>query len=236
MAIYKGTYSERYRRLTLHNHLCNFRCLGCTYKLKNAPNPERFFEIPEIAKAIEGLEFDTVHFMGGEPTTNKGLPELLAFFKHSVGVRTALGHTNGWNLVTKDLDATNVSIKFHDDNLAREYTGLPAGRVLGNFRAAYDAGLAMKASTVFIPGFGGLGDLEKIVRFVEGIDRTIPFHVMGYVPMPGAPWKRPTDAEMADAVALASAHLDHVGFSHLTVEELLNTESRDDRFVVRRVF
>ncbi len=235
MAIYKATYSEKYRRLTLHNHLCNFRCTCCTYKLKGSPSPERFFSLSEIADAVRGLEYDAVHFMGGEPTTNKDLPELLRYFKQEARKVTWLGHTNGSKLVTEDLDGTNVSLKFFRDDHYVSYTGHHAAPIYSNFEAAHAAGLEMKASTVFIPGLMDYAEFEQIVSFVGALDRRIPFHIMGFVPTPGAEWRRPTEAEMQQTVDVARRHLDNVGFSHLTVEQLMNTESRDDRFVVRRV-
>ena len=83
MAIYKITYSEKYRRATLHNYGCNFRCRGCTYKLKRNPRPKQFPTIEAIHDCLRGLDLDAVHFMGGEPTTNPQLPDLLAFCKRN---------------------------------------------------------------------------------------------------------------------------------------------------------
>ena len=110
---------------------------------------------------------------------------------------TRLGHTNGSGLVLENLDGSNVSFKVFDDQLHREYTGHPAAPLFENFRRSYEAGLEMKASTVFNPDFGGLDQVEKVAAFVGGLDRSIPFHVLGYIPVPDAPWRRPTDEEMA---------------------------------------
>jgi len=236
MAIQRITYSAKYRRATLHNWGCNMRCVGCSYKLKEPPRPERTPSIEEVYGALKGLDdCRAVHFMGGEPTLNPQLPDLLRFCKQELGLATRLGHTNGWNLVTKNLDGTNVTLKAFDEAKHREYTGLPGQRIRDNFRAAYDAGLAMKASSVLIPGYIDLDELEAIVDFVAGIDAAIPFHLMGFIPVPGAPYRRPTDEEMAAAVALCESRLETVGYSHLTSEQLLNTTQRDDRFVVRQV-
>ena len=235
MAIFKITYSEKYRRATLHNWGCNFRCRGCTYKLKQNPRPKHFLDIEAIHDCLRGLDVDAVHFMGGEPTTNPQLPELLAFCKRELGVTTRLGHTNGSGLVLENLDGSNVSFKVFDDQLHREYTGHPAAPLFENFRRSYEAGLEMRASTVFNPDFGGLEQVEKVAAFVGGLDRSIPFHVLGYIPVPGAPWRRPTDEEMEEAVAIARRYLDTVTFSHFTSEQAKDLEQRDDRFAVRQV-
>ncbi|MCY2988103.1 MAG: radical SAM protein [Planctomycetota bacterium] len=235
MAIYKITYSEKYRRATVHNYGCNFRCRGCTYKLKGDPRPERFLPVEEIHECLRELEPEAVHFMGGEPTTNPQLPELLAFCKQELGVITRLGHTNGSGLITNDLDGTNVSFKAFDEDVHRAYTGRPVAPNIENFRRSYEAGLEMRASTVFIPDLGGVEQVEKVAAFVASVDRTIPFHILGYIPVPGAPWRRPTEDEMDEAVAAASRFLDRVTFSHFTSEQAKDLTHRDERFAVQRV-
>ncbi|MGI6418217.1 MAG: radical SAM protein [Thermoguttaceae bacterium] len=235
MAIYRITFSEKYRRATLHNYGCNFRCRGCTYKLKRNPRPQRFPTIEEIQACLRRIAPEAIHFMGGEPTTNPQLPELLAFCKNELGVITRLGHTNGSGLVTENLDGSNVSFKAFDDDLHREYTGHPIAPALENFRCSHEAGIEMRASTVFIPDFGGLDQVEKVAAFVASVDRSIPFHILGYIPVPGAPWRRPTDEEMDEAVQAARAHLDRVTFSHFTTEQAKDLTQRDERFAVQQV-
>jgi len=101
--------------------------------------------------------------------------------------------------------------------------------------AAYRAGLELKANIVFIPTFVDLDQVEAVAVWVASIDRTIPFHIMGYIPVPGQPFPRPTVAEMDQALAACRRHLDKVDASHLTVEEALNLAPRDDRFTVRQI-
>ena len=147
---------------------------------------------------------------------------------------TRLGHTNGSGLVLENLDGTNVSFKAFDDDLHREYTGHPAAPLFENFRRSHEAGLEMRASTVFNPDFGGLEQVEKVAAFVGGLDRNIPFHVLGYIPVPDAPGGvRPTTkwSERWNC----SAHLDTVTFSHFTSEQAKDLEQGDDRFAVRQV-
>ena len=171
MPFYKVTYSEKYRRATVHSWGCNFRCEGCTYKLKSYTRPEEFLSLEEIQDCLRSLDIDTVHFMGGEPTTNSQLPEMLAFCKNELGVTTRLGHTNGSGLILENLDGSNMSFKFFDDDFHYEYTGRSVLPSLYNFRRSYEAGLDLKASTVFNPEFGGIEQVEKVAAFVGGIDR-----------------------------------------------------------------
>jgi pyruvate formate lyase activating enzyme len=235
VAIYKITYSDKYRRATLHNQGCNFRCKGCSYKLKEPIFPERYPSTEEIEERLRGLDAAAVHFMGGEPTTNPELPDLLAFCKRELAATTRLGHTNGSGLVIDNLDGSNVSFKAFDDDLHRDYTGRPAAPVYDNFRRAYEAGIDLKASAVLIPGYCDVDQIQQIVGFIAGLDRRIPFHLMGYIPVPGTPWRRPTDEEMERAVGIAREHLDTVTFSHLTAEQYVTGKRTDDLFVVRQV-
>jgi pyruvate formate lyase activating enzyme len=235
MAIYKITYSEKYRRATLHNSGCNFHCRGCTYRLKKQTRPTSFPAIQQIRDCLRRIAPESVHFMGGEPTTNPQLPELLAFCKRELGVTTRLGHTNGSGLVLDNLDGSNVSFKVFDDELHQQYTGCSVLPALDNFRRSYEAGIEMRASTVFIPDFGGLDQVDQVAAFVAGVDREIPFHVLGYIPVPGAPWRRPTDEEMSEAVHVARRYLNHVTFSHFTSEQAKDLTQRDERFAVEQV-
>lgn len=235
MPFYKVTYSEQYRRATVHNRGCNFHCLGCAYKVRDFAPVEHWPGLGEIKAALEGLDMERVHFMGGEPTTCRDLPEMLRFCKHELGVRTFLGHTNGSSIPLENLDGANVSFKAFSPDKHRQYTGTPAEPVYASFQRGFEAGLEMKASCVYIPGFIDLDEVEAMARFLASLSPEIPFHIMGYIPIPGTPWPRPTDRQMLEVVALAQGILRQVGFSHLTVEEVRDLGSRDDRFKVVQV-
>jgi hypothetical protein len=56
---------------------------------------------------------------------------------------------------------------------------------------------------------------------------------MGYIPVPGQPYRRPTAAEMKDAQKAAQRHLREVRYSHLTPEQVLSLDRNDDRFDVK---
>jgi pyruvate formate lyase activating enzyme len=58
---------------------------------------------------------------------------------------------------------------------------------------------------------------------------------LGYIPVPDAPWRRPTDEEMEQAVGIARCRLTSVTFSHLTSDQAKDLRQRDERFAVRQV-
>ncbi len=229
---YKVTYNMEFKRANVHNNGCNFRCRGCSYKLKNGGQEIKPLGLEQIKKTLGKLDVDRVHFVGGEPTTNPELPELISFVKNELGVYACLGHTNGSNVV--DVDESNVSIKSCTDRLHVDYTGVSNTAVLKNFEKAYNMGIKMKASSVFIPEYVDNDEIEKIAKFVADIDKNIPYHIVGYVPVPGTPWKKPRYEDVKNASDTAKHYLKNVTFSCLSKEEFFNLSS-DSRYKSVRV-
>ena len=244
MAFYKVTYHEKYRFATVHNFGCTFRCPVCSYKLRSGadgrpgqahPKPERFLGICEIRRALGSVPIDKVYFMGGEPTVAAELPAILDFAKNALKTRTFLGHTNGSRLPLPDLDGANVGLKAWDEKVHLAYTGREKGPIFENFAAAFHSGLELRANVVYVPGLVDLDQVEAIAAWLATLSRDIPFHIMGYIPVPGQPYARPTEEQMAAAVEACRKHLARVASSHLTSEQALDLSARDDRFVVREI-
>jgi pyruvate formate lyase activating enzyme len=244
MPFHKITFHPTYRFATVHNYGCTFRCPVCSYKLRSGPDgtpghahpkPERFLDVETIRQALRRAGPQKVYFMGGEPTVARELPEILAFARNELGARTYLGHTNGSRLPMADLDGANVGLKAWDDAVHLAYTGRPRQPIFDNFAASVDAGLEMKANVVFVPGLVDLDQVEAIAAWLASLNVDIPFHIMGYIPVPGQPYPRPTDDQMATAVAAARSHLPQVAASHLTSEQALDLSARDDRFRVQQI-
>jgi len=244
MAFYKVTYNEHHNFATVHNYGCTFRCPTCSYKLRSGaggtpglsfPRPQKFLTIPEMKQALRSVAVDKVYFMGGEPTVSKELPEMLEFARNTLGAKTYLGHTNGSRLPLPNLSGANVGMKAWDEKVHLEYTGKPKRLIFDNFVAAVAAGLEMRANVVFVPGLVDTDQVEAIAAWLASVDPEIPFHIMGYIPVPGQPYARPTDEQMATAVAACRKHLHTVGSSHITSEEALDLTARDDRFAVKKI-
>lgn len=244
MPFYKVTYNEAHRFATVHNFGCTFRCPVCSYKLRSGPDgtpgqvfprPEQHLSLCQISKALASVPVERVNFMGGEPTVAVELEELLAFAKQELGAKTWLGHTNGSKLPLANLDGANVGFKAWSPDVHLTYTGRPKKPIFDNFAAAFAAGTELKANVVFVPGLVDLAQVKSIAVWLSKLSRDIPFHIMGYIPVPGQPYPRPTAEQMTRAVDLCRKHLNHVDFSHLTSEQALNLSGRDDRFAVRQI-
>jgi pyruvate formate lyase activating enzyme len=244
MPFFKITCNRKYRFATLHNFGCTFRCGVCSYKLRSGaeglpghayPRPERFLAVEQMKAALRSVSPDKVLFMGGEPTVAKELPTMLDFAKNTLGAKTYLGHTNGSRLPLDNLDGANVGLKAWDDQVHLRYTGRPRQPIFDNFTAAVRAGLEMKANVVFIPGLVDMDQIEAMAEWLASLSPDIPFHIMGYIPVPGQPYQRPTTEQMDAAVSGCQRHLRHVARSHLTSQEALDLTARDDRFAVQQI-
>jgi len=58
---------------------------------------------------------------------------------------------------------------------------------------------------------------------------------MGYIPVPGQPYQRPTDEQMATVMAACRKYLGNVASSHLTSQQAMDLSARDDRFAVKQI-
>lgn len=239
MSFHRITYNRTHDFATVHNYGCTFRCPICSYKLRSGPNgtpglaypkPESYLTADEIKDSLLSVNPRSVHFMGGEPTVSKMLPEILDFVKNEMHAETMLGHTNGSNLSMENLDGANVGLKAWDEETHLFMTGIKKSRIYGEFENAAERGMKLSANIIYIPGLVDLDQVEAVAEFVSSYD--IPFHIMGYIPVPGQPYRRPTKAEMDEAQKVAQKHVPDVKYSHLSPEEVLALERNDDRFDV----
>lgn len=213
MAIYKISYSKKYKRANIHNYGCNFSCDWCSYKLGLQQKPSHFLDIAQIKNVLIELDLERVHFVGGESTSYTQLTKIADFSKKELGVYTKIGHSNGYNMPPKSIDAISVSIKSLSEDFYTKYVGKSNEPVLENFKRMYDQGVEVDASSVYIPQLVELEEIKRIVRFIADIDPHIPYHITGYIPVPGCPWPAPTWREMMNAKKLSEKYLSQVNVS-----------------------
>ncbi|MCE5213692.1 MAG: radical SAM protein [Methanobacterium sp.] len=213
MAIYKITYCEEFKRANLHNYGCNFNCTWCSYKLGNQTVPNKFLDLKKIKEVLSELDIERVHFVGGESSTYPLLYEVADFAKNNLGIYTKIGHSNGYNLPPKNIDAISVSIKSLSEDFYIKYTGMSNKPVLQNFQKAHQMGIMVDASSVYIPGQVDYDEIEEIARFIADIDPNIHYHITGYIPVPGTSWRSPTREEMLKAKKIAEDYLYEVQVS-----------------------
>jgi pyruvate formate lyase activating enzyme len=208
------TENKIYRRLNIHNYGCDMSCSWCFYKLNGRREPNKYLSTEEIIKHMEIVDVDRVSFVGGEPTSNPQLEEVAEYASVQLGLITKLGHSNGAQVPPPFIDEANISIKTLRDDLSLDHCGRSGRLALENFRKAYDNGVKLEASTVLIPGLIDRDQVLEVAEAVSKIDDRIPFHIIGYIPVPGAEWRRPTHEEMKDTFAAVSELFDKVTMSH----------------------
>ncbi len=235
MAFYKITYSELFERANVYNYGCNFNCSWCSYKLKGHEEPKEFLTLDQVRKTLSDLDITRVHFMGGEPTAYPGLARIADFAKNELGVYTKIGHSTGFNMPPDNIDAMSISIKCLSERTHMDHTGVSNIPVLRNFKRIHEIGVEIDASSVLIPGLIGLDEIDRISSFIAGIDRNIPYHIVGYVPVPGPSWRGPTPAEVEEAKGLAQRYLEHVTSSCLSPTDFMNLADTDIRYQSARV-
>jgi len=242
MAFYRITYNRKHDFATVHNYGCTFSCPICSYKLRSGadgipglayPKPVKYLKADEIKDTLRSISPKCVHFMGGEPTVSKMLPEILDFVKNDLEAETMLGHTNGSNLSLKNLDAANVGLKAWNEDVHLKMTGIEKSRIYGEFERAAKRGMELSANVIYIPDLIDIDQVEAVAEFVSQFGAK--FHIMGYIPVPGQPYRRPTVEEMKEAQKAACKHIPGTKYSHMTPEEVLSLERNDDRFDVEVV-
>ena len=242
MAFHRITYNRKHDFATVHNYGCTFSCPICSYKLRSGaegipglayPRPERYLSADEIKDTLRSISPKCVHFMGGEPTVSKMLPEILDFVKNELNAETMLGHTNGSNLSLDNLDAANVGLKAWNEDVHVKITGIERSKIYGEFERAAKRGMKLSANIIYIPGLVDIDQVEATAEFVSGLGAK--FHIMGYIPVPGQPYRRPTVEEMKEAQKAACRYVPDTKYSHMTPEEVLSLERNDDRFDVEVV-
>jgi len=216
---FKITYSPSLKRIHVYSFGCNMNCTWCYYRLK-PPRAERRIDpekVKEVLKSLVEKGAERVNFLGGEPTINPDLPDVIAYAE-KIGLRVKL-ITNGSIMPPKGIHEANVGIKAVSDELMVKYAGHPAKTILENFKAMYERGVKLDVSTIMIPELTE-NEILKLAKFLGEIDRNIPLHIIGYVPVPGAPWRKPSVEEVRSIALKASKYLNKVTWSRLEPHQI----------------
>ncbi len=107
-------------------------------------------------------------------------------------------------------DAANIDLKAFTEENYRKLGGKLAP-VLDSITAFKEAGVHIELTTLVVTGLNdNMGELEKLVKWIAGVDRSIPYHLSRYFPQ----YKyneRPTDTGFIESVRdMAASRLDYV--------------------------
>lgn len=221
------SYEEESCTAILCNHGCNWDCSICSYKLREDLQPSRFLSTGEVLENLASVKVDKVVLLGGEPLTCPDLDVLVDYAKGELRAHVKIAHSNASLLPPEGVDEMGVSLRAVTKRKHQQLTGAPNNKVLANIYKLHDRGIELRMSTVLIPDVITLDEVEKISEFVASVDENIPFHVTGYIPVPGIPWKSPSWEEMKAAVIVVRKHLKNVTSSSLTVKDYLSLTEQD---------
>lgn len=205
---------------------CNMRCRGCIRKLHGRDShladpggPRGSVEPPlltqdEVLAALAPHRVRRIFFLGDDATADPALGALAAALKERFRAEHVL-LTNGLLLPPHHLfDDIQLSIKAVTPGLHRDFTGVDGNLVLEHFRHLHRAGVNLRTESIVIPGYIDVPEIRRIAEFVGSVDPGIPYRLDAYIPVPGAPWRRPTLEEMERAVSTAREHLSQVSMLH----------------------
>ena len=219
-----------YRPETHTAHLffwgCNMRCRGCIRKLHGQDShlvdpggPRGSVEPPlltqdEVLAALAPHRVRRIFFLGDDPTTDPAVEALASALKERFRAENVL-LTNGLLLPPHHLFGdVQLSIKAVTPGLHRDFTGVDGALVLEHFRHLHRAGVNLRTESIIIPEYIDAPEIRRIAEFVASVDPEIPYRLDAYIPVPGAPWRRPTLEEMECAVSAAREHLQQVSVLH----------------------
>lgn len=221
--VYHIAYCDKLKEAYIHFYGCNLDCKGCIRKralrdvhLKSrtveSEHQIRFLSIEEIIAILKRAPVQRVFFMGFESTIDPMLPEIAEALHEEFGTYNIL-LTNGLVIPKLDnIDEVVVSIKAYSRKLHEDYTGKPNDKILENFRKYYETGVRLRAESVLIPKYIDVDEIEKIAKFIASVDENIPYRIDAYIPVEGAPWRKPTLNEIRRAVERARRYLKRVSY------------------------
>jgi len=230
--IYHITYYDYDKTAYVQFVGCNFKCLGCIRRrftwdhhlyedgdVKGLARSdvkvltlEEFREIMEGVKEKMGLR--RVVLGGGEPTADPAFYGVVRVLNNMSSEVVLL--TNGFlldkflNSMSKDF-TIELSIKsIHPEKFSiytkRRKSDLDV--VLKNMKLAFQSGFKVFVETILIPSFNEPQDIELLAeRVASDLGEDVPMIIDEYVPVPSAPWRRPTLEELLEAKGRSEKYL-----------------------------
>jgi len=239
--IYHIAYAPEIKKAYIFCWGCNIRCKGCLClkeinclaleenldvvlrdpHLRPPQTHSQLLRFNEVMDILDKVEIKEVLFEGQEPSIDPCLSQICRRLKDKHSCHITI-NTNGVKLPDlSNIDEVVFSIKAITPELYEDYTQRPIGNLLDNFRKVYKTpGVKLRAESVFIPGYIGFGETERIARFIASVDKDIPYRIDAYFESGDNPWRRPTPEEMEDAVDLAKKHLTTVTCTQQIEREL----------------
>ncbi len=171
-----------------------------------------FLEI--IDNAINQYSMEETVLGGEEPTIDPALPMIVRELNNRrLRIRLL---TNAYEISNELLNELGlcgdcevvIGIKTLDPSKHIKYTGKPPLEpVLRNIKRLLESGVRVIFETVLIPGLNDAKDIEGIAKYLTGITRDPVLIIDPLIPIPGTPWRRPTQEELNEAMSRAGRYV-----------------------------
>lgn len=196
---------------------CNLTCRWCqNWQISQNRFPTRTIQPSELAEMVDAVEGIGVAYTYAEPLIWFEYIRDAGRLLHErglVNVFVTNGYINCEPLMEllPLADAFNIDLKSADDYCYRHFCGGRLDDVQRTIRMVFDAGKHLEITHLVVTGVSSdLNKIEKLVKWVASVDRSIPLHLSRYFPAHRYD-EKPTDLElMTQALELAKGHLDWV--------------------------
>lgn len=220
-----GSHDYGYKNLAVFYHTCSFDCLFCQNWHYKESDLSKKVSAEQLAQAVDN-RIACICYFGGDPTPQ--LPHaLLTAYKakelHQVRPLRICWETNGsmhpkylkemLRLSLESGGCVKFDLKAWTEGLNLALCGISNKQTLENFRltATYCAKRPMPpllvASTLLVPGYVDMYEVERIATFIAKLNPEIPLSLLAFHPdflMTDLPPTSRTHAERAKATAEAA--------------------------------
>jgi pyruvate formate lyase activating enzyme len=231
-----------YTNLAVFYRGCSFDCLGCqNWQCREIRSAEKGLSPAALAAQASG-RVACVCFFGGDPSPQ--IPHslaaaVLARTQNRGRILRICWETNGamhprWleramRIAIESGGCVKFDLKAWDARIHVALTGRSNHQTLANFRRAAELAKtrpdppALIASTLLVPGYVDVAEVAKIAAFIVGLDRDIPYALLGFHPqfyLHDLPVTSRAHAESALAAARAAGlRRVHIGNRHVLGDE-----------------
>ncbi len=171
---------------------CNLSCLFCqnwqiSQEVPFALNFSKEIFPSEVISICKKYNCNAIACTYSEPTVFYEWAKEVCILSKEEGIFTVFV-TNGFisERVVEEmwfLNAANVDLKFFDDKLYQQICGGRLSPVLKCIEKMLEMGIWIEVTTLVIPGLNDdVSCLEKIAKFIAGLNENIPWHISAFHP------------------------------------------------------
>ena len=235
-----GAQESGFYNLASFFYGCNFSCLGCQNdQHRDIASAEQYSIKKFEQKVIDNPRISCVCFFGGspEPQLPFAIRAMNKIYKTLEDSRSQLRTCWEWNgagnekLVSQAVKLSlntggnaKFDLKFRSDILSQVISGVSNHQSFKNFEMCFNKYYSLRtspvisATTLLIPGYVDVDEVEAIALFLSNLDKSIPYSLLVFHPdsflsdLPNTPPK-----QVNDCFEIAKKYLSnvHIGNKHL---------------------